>query len=75
MIEVDNDISNELVKAVIFKLLIQINRSSNLSLLQIKTNILHWLIIEKAVLRKNLHTNKVLLRKLDCIIDKLNNYL
>ena len=74
MIEVDNDISNELVKAVIFKLLIQINRSSNLSLLQIKTNILHWLIIEKAVLRKNLHTNKVLLRKLDCIIDKLNNY-
>ena len=74
LIEVDNDISNELVKAVIFKLLIQINRSSNLSLLQIKTNILHWLIIEKAVLRKNLHTNKVLLRKLDCIIDKLNNY-
>ena len=71
MIEVTNDITIEIIKAVIFKLLIQIDRSKELSELDVKRTILHYLNIEHCSLSKRLKNNVTLLNNLHSIITKL----
>ena len=54
LIEVSTDIPHEIIKSVIFKLLIQIDRSSNLNEIETRRAIAHWLIIESQALTENI---------------------
>ena len=72
LIEVSNDIILEIVKSVIFKLLIQIDRSANLDELQIKRVISLWVNIELKSLNKLAKGNKYLMNKLSSTLSKLN---
>ena len=54
LIEVSTDIPHEIIKSVIFKLPIQIDRSSNLNEIETRRAIAHWLIIESQALTENI---------------------
>ena len=57
-IEVSQNIPMEIIRSVIFKLLIQINRSNDLSETEIRRIILYWMNIEYLVLSKPLKNNR-----------------
>ena len=57
-IEVSQHIPIEIIKSVIFKLLIQINRSNDLNETEIRRIILYWMNIEYLVLSKTLKNNR-----------------
>ena len=61
LIEVSPNITNEIIKSVIFKLLIQIDRSCDLNKTEIRRIIAHWLNIEYLSLLKVLRNNNLLL--------------
>ena len=70
-IEVSQHIPIEIVKSVVFKLLIQINRSKDLNETEIKRIILHWMNIEYLVLLKTYKNNNTLLSVLKRIMSQL----
>ena len=69
--EVSPSIINEIIKSVIFKLLIQIDRSSNLNELDTRRTIAHWMSIEYQALSKTFKNNKLQLAYLQSILSKL----
>ena len=56
-VEVSQNFPNEIVKSVIFKLLIQIERSGDLNELEIRRIIWYWMNIEYLVMTKTLKNN------------------
>ena len=72
LLEVSGDLIQELVKAVIFKHLIQIDRSVNLTEGQIRRSVLYWITIESTVLAKLSRRNRFLLDRLESIKNYLN---
>ena len=70
-IEVTQNIPIEIIKSVVFKLLIQINRSSDLNETEIKRIILYWMNIEYLVLSKTFKNNSSQLAFLKRIMVKL----
>ena len=71
LIEVSPNSTNEIIKSVIFKLLIQIDRSSVLNETEIKRIMAHWLNIEFLSLSKVLKSNNALLTNLKRISSNL----
>ena len=71
LIEVSPSIPSEIVKSVIFKLLIQIDRSSNLNDTDIRRIISQWLNIEYLALSKSYKNNKSQLDLLKSISSNL----
>ena len=71
LIEVSPCIPNEIIKSVIFKLLIQIDRSSNLNDKDTKRIIAHWLTIETQALSKMYKNNNSQLARLNLINSNL----
>ena len=71
LIEVSPSIINEIIKSVIFKLLIQIDRSSNLNELDTRRIIAHWMSIEYQALSKTFKNNNLQLANLQRILSKL----
>ena len=71
LIEVSPSIPSEIVKSVIFKLLIQIDRSSNLNDTDIRRIIAQWLNIEYLALSKSYKNNKSQLELLKSISSNL----
>ena len=69
---VSSDFAYETVKSVIFKLLIQIDRSRNLSIKQINKHIIYWLRIEQIAINKINKNNKYLTKVINKIIIKLS---
>ena len=72
LIDVSGDIILEVVKAVIFKHLIQIDRSVNSTEGQIHRTLVYWLKIESIAIAKMSKGNRYLLNKLNSIMDYLN---
>ena len=70
-LEVSQNMPNEIIKSVIFKLLIQIDRSKDLNEIDIKRIMLHWINIEYVVLVKSYKNNHSLLANLNSIMLKL----
>ena len=70
-IEVSQNIPIKVIKYVVFKLLIQINRSSDLNETEIKRTMLYWMNIEYHVLLKNFKNNSLQLEFLRQIMVKL----
>ena len=70
-IEISSQFANEIIKSVIFKLLIQIDRSSNLNELEIKKIIAYWFNIEYLAMSKTYKNNSSQLAYLKQIISKL----
>ena len=71
LIEVSPNSANEIIKSVIFKLLIQIDRSSALNETEIKRIMAYWLNIELLSLSKVLRNNNTLLNNLKRISSNL----
>ena len=71
LIEVSPHITNEIIKSVIFKLLIQIDRSCDIDESEIRRTIAHWVNIEYISLSKVLRSNNLLLTNLNRIISNL----
>ena len=71
LIEVSPQIANEIIKSVIFKLLIQIDRSSNLNEPELKKIIAYWVNIEFLALLKTYKNNGSQLEYLKRIISNL----
>ena len=71
LIEVSSDIAIEIIKLLIFKLLIQIDRSCDLKETEIRRIIAHWLNIEYLSLSKVLRNNSFLLTNLKCLVINL----
>ena len=71
LIEVSPNITNEIIKSVIFKLLIQIDRSCDIDESEIRRTIAHWVNIEYISLSKVLRSNNLLLTNLNRIISNL----
>ena len=71
MIEVSKDTTTEIIKAVIFKLLIQIDRSKDISEQDVRRSLLHYLNIEYSALSKRFKNNVTLLNNLHYAISKL----
>ena len=71
LIEVSSNITNEIIKSVIFKLLIQIDRSCDIDETEIRRTIAHWLNIEYISLSRVLRNNNLLLSNLNRIISNL----
>ena len=67
----NQNIPIEIIKSVVFKLLIQINRSSDLNETEIKRIILYWMNIEYLVLSKTFKNNSSQLAFLKRIMVKL----
>ena len=72
LMDVSNDFAYETLKLVIFKLLIQIDRSRNLSIDQINKHIIFWLRIEQIAINKINKNNKYLTKVINKIIIKLS---
>ena len=71
LMDVSSDFTYETIKSVIFKLLIQIDRSRNLSVEQINKYIIYWLRIEQIAIDKINKNNKYLTKVINNIINKL----
>ena len=71
MIEVSKDTTTEIIKAVILKLLIQIDRSKDISEQDVRRSLLHYLNIEYSALSKRFKNNVTLLNNLHYAISKL----
>ena len=71
LIEVSPDIAVEIIKSVIFKFLIQINRSCDLNETEIRRTLAHWLNIEYQSLSKVLKNNSLLLTNLKSLVTNL----
>ena len=71
LIDVSNNLLNEIIKAAIFKMLIQIDRSSNLTDNQIKSGISYWIRIEINAINKRLRGNRSLTKIFNSAIAKL----
>ena len=72
LMDVSNDFAYETLKLVIFKLLIQIDRSRNLSIDQINKHIIFLLRIEQIAINKINKNNKYLTKVINKIIIKLS---
>ena len=72
LISVSNDYIAETIKACIFKLLIQIDRSVEITNNQIKRYISYWLTVEYKSLIKTYKGNNSQSRRLTCVLDCLN---
>ena len=72
LMDVSNDFAYETLKLVIFKLLIQIDRSRNLSIDQINKHIIFWLRIEQIAINRINKNNKYLTKVINKIIIKLS---
>ena len=71
LIDVSNNLLNEIIKAAIFKMLIQIDRSSSLTDNQIKSGISYWIRIEINAINKRLRGNRSLTKIFNSAIAKL----
>ena len=71
LIEVSPQIPNEIIKSVIFKLLIQIDRSRNLNEIEIKRIFAFWVNIEYLAMSKTFKNNVSQLAFLKSIVSKL----
>ena len=72
LMTVSGDLTVEIAKACIFKMLIQIDRSSRLLHTHLTKSILFYLKIEYKSICKILNGNSSQLNRLSCIIRKLN---
>ena len=71
LIEISPQIPNEIIKSVIFKLLIQIDRSRNLNEIEIKRIFAFWVNIEYLAMSKTFKNNVSQLAFLKSIVSKL----
>ena len=71
MLEVFNDMVSEIVKSVIFKLLIQIDRSAMISENQVQRTVGYWLNIEIKSINKRIKDNKYYLSRLHGVRNSL----
>ena len=69
---VSSDLAYETVKSVIFKCLIQIDRSRNLTIELINKQIIFWLKIEQIATNKNNKNNRYFTKVINNIIYKLS---
>ena len=72
-IDVSNNVLVEVVKSAIFKMLIQIDRSINLTQQQIKRSISYWIHLELHSINKISRGNRSLLKTFNNVIAKLTN--
>ena len=72
LIEVTNNIPLEIVKSVIFKFLIQIDRSQFTSEIEIKKSIGHWINIEVNLLKSRFKGNSLQLLQFNRMLDRLH---
>ena len=73
LMEVTNDMPFELVKSVVFKLLIQIDRSRMLTIPQLNKHIIHWLNIEMSANNNKIKNNKHLSNLYYSMINRFNS--
>ena len=73
LMEVTNDMPFELVKSVVFKLLIQIDRSRMLTIPQLDKHIIHWLNIEMSANNNKIKNNKHLSNLYYSMINRFNS--
>ena len=71
-ISVSNDYLVEILKACFYKLLIQINRSKDMSLTQIQRYLLYWLKIEYKSIKKLYNKNNSQLKKVAHVMSLLS---
>ena len=71
LLEVFNDMVSEIVKSVIFKLLIQIDRSAMISENQVQRTVGYWLNIEIKSINKRIKDNKYYLSRLHGVRNSL----
>ena len=75
LIQVLADITSELIKSVIFKLLIQIDRSVNITKRDAYRTLSYWLSISKSQINKRLKGNNSESQRFESIVTKLNSPL
>ena len=71
-ISVSNNYLVEILKACFYKLLIQINRSKDMSLTQIQQYLLYWLKIEYKSIKKLYNKNNSQLKKVAHVMSLLS---
>ena len=73
LIQVSNDLALEIVKSAIFKLLIQIDRSSKLDNASVLKNVSYWICINLRAISKKNRNNKNLINRLEDLMRKLSS--
>ena len=68
LMEVTNNAPFEIVKSMIFKLLIQIDRSKNITLAQLNKHIIYWVHIDMIANNNRIKNNKYLNKSYNKII-------
>ena len=71
--DISNNIVVEVVKSAIFKMLIQIDQSINLTQQQIKRSISYWIQLELYLINKIIRGTRLLIKTFNNVIAKLNN--
>ena len=73
LIQVSNDLGLELVKSAIFKLLIQIDRSSNMNSVSVLNNISYWVCINLKAIRNKSRLDVNLINRLEGIMRNIGS--
>ena len=73
LIQVSNDLGLELVKSAIFKLLIQIDRSSNMNSVSVLNNISYCVCINLKAIRNKIRLDVNLINRLEGIMRNIGS--